>query len=293
MDVTCLPKRHTRLPNFFIAGAPKAGTDLLYYQLDRHPQVFMSPLKEPNYFAEEIRIERFDPSLQPRIKTSHAELRAYLDAGAPGKRFGGIVTGLEDYCGLFASAHGERAIGEGSVCYLWSRTAAAGIASLIPHARVIIVLMDPAERAYQQYLKSLSDGSVTHSFSTHLDLAFDDLLKPQSQIRLFNPFLAFGEYAEQVDRYLKRFPPEQLFLSFYEDTQRDYHQWFAQLLTFLEVDCSVPPEEVDVPSTPHLPPGTAERRRVPEDRARLVAYYERDILRLQSLIGRDLSSWLD
>jgi hypothetical protein len=41
------------LTNFLIAGAPKAGTDLLYYQLDQNPDVFMSPLKEPNFSAAE------------------------------------------------------------------------------------------------------------------------------------------------------------------------------------------------------------------------------------------------
>jgi hypothetical protein len=40
-----------KLPNFFIVGAPKAGTTSLYYYLQRHPEVFMSTIKEPNFFA--------------------------------------------------------------------------------------------------------------------------------------------------------------------------------------------------------------------------------------------------
>ena len=39
------------LPNFVIIGAAKAGTTALYWYLDEHPQVFMSPVKETNYFA--------------------------------------------------------------------------------------------------------------------------------------------------------------------------------------------------------------------------------------------------
>ena len=38
-------------PNFFIVGAPKAGTTSLYTYLDQHPQVYMSPLKDPNFFC--------------------------------------------------------------------------------------------------------------------------------------------------------------------------------------------------------------------------------------------------
>jgi hypothetical protein len=35
----------SRLPNFFIVGAPKAGTTSLYHYLDQHPQVYMSAIK--------------------------------------------------------------------------------------------------------------------------------------------------------------------------------------------------------------------------------------------------------
>ncbi|HEX3436980.1 MAG TPA: hypothetical protein VHT24_09440, partial [Pseudacidobacterium sp.] len=96
------------LPNFFIVGAPKAGTDLLYYQLDRHPEIYMSPLKEPCYFSTEIRIHNFHPSLQQQVELSAASLRRYLDAGAETKRFGGIVSELSDYENLFARAEREK-----------------------------------------------------------------------------------------------------------------------------------------------------------------------------------------
>jgi hypothetical protein len=39
------------LPNFIVIGAAKAGTTALYWYLAEHPAVFMSPVKETNYFA--------------------------------------------------------------------------------------------------------------------------------------------------------------------------------------------------------------------------------------------------
>ena len=39
------------LPNFFIVGAAKAGTTFLYYYLKQHPEIYMSPVKEPHFFA--------------------------------------------------------------------------------------------------------------------------------------------------------------------------------------------------------------------------------------------------
>ena len=38
-------------PNFFIVGAPKAGTSSLYAYLKDIPGIYMSPIKEPNYFS--------------------------------------------------------------------------------------------------------------------------------------------------------------------------------------------------------------------------------------------------
>ena len=280
------------LPNFFIAGAPKAGTDLLFYQLEQHPQIYMSPLKEPNYFADEIRPHNFHASLRPLIEKEFASMRQYLDAGAPEKRFGGFVSNLDDYKKLFANAGSHPAIGEGSVCYLWAKSAAAAIAEMLPHARIILVLMDPAERAFHQYLKSLSDGTVSHTFSQHLDLAFSDRSGPETEIRHFNPFLAFGEYSEQLNRYLQSFPRGQLFISLYEDTQGDYERWFGEVLAFLQVDTEFKPPDVEVPSKPRLPEHGPMPRLLADDRAKLVDYYRADVLRLQKLIERDLSAWL-
>ncbi len=280
------------LPNFFIAGAPKAGTDLLFYQLAQHPQIYMSPLKEPNYFADEIRPHNFHASLRPLIEKDIAPMRAFIDAGAPNNRFGGIISDIGDYQRLFAKASSQPAIGEGSVCYLWSKSAPVRIARAIPHARIILVLMDPAERAFRQYLKSLSDETVFHSFSKHLELAFRDSSEPESEIRHFNPFLAFGNYFEQVNRYLQSFPRRQLLFPLYEDSQADYDRWFGEVLSFLQVDTSFRPPDVNVPSNPHMPDGVPMPRLLSGDRATLVDYYRTDILRLQQLLSRDLSSWL-
>jgi len=311
------------LPNFFIVGAPKAATDELYYQLDQHPQIYMSPLKEPCFFSSEVRIEHFDKNLQTRTRRAGESLRRYLDEGVSSKRFGGIITCLQDYERLFFRVRDEQAVGEGSVCYLWSTSAASAIASLIPSARIIIVLMDPAERAFHQYLKSLADRNVTHSFRTHLELALRD---KRETLNIYHPFLAFGQYAEQVRRYLEYFPREQVHISLYEDKEANPTAWFRSILHFVGVDDSFVPDPLEVPSPPHLMRqrwlestklrnlassvrkllSAASQSRIrrllyqredeltmlPEDRAVLVKFYEKDILELQQILSRDLSAWL-
>jgi hypothetical protein len=133
------------LPNFFVVGAPKAGTTSLYHYLDQHPQIFMSPIKEPNYFATEIRPENFGDELQPQVAEDLRELQEYLQGPMREKRFGGLVSQWDDYLRLFQSVETEKAIGEASVCYLWSKTAAANIRSRIPGAKIIMILRNPAE----------------------------------------------------------------------------------------------------------------------------------------------------
>ena len=46
-------------PNFFIVGAAKSGTSSLFYYLELHPDVYMSPIKEPHYFAHEYFPHKF------------------------------------------------------------------------------------------------------------------------------------------------------------------------------------------------------------------------------------------
>src|SRR4030065_405156 len=49
-----LDGRHRRgLPNFLVIGTGRAGTTSLYHYLAQHPQIFMSPVKEPKFFALE------------------------------------------------------------------------------------------------------------------------------------------------------------------------------------------------------------------------------------------------
>ena len=136
------------LPNFFIVGAPKAGTTSLYHLLDQHPQIYMSPVKEPCYFASEIRPENFSAEHEPRIRREAQELRQISSGPMLEKRFSGVVSKWDDYLKLFQNATNEKAIGEASVRYLWSQTAAQNIISRVPNAKIIIVLRDPASSSF-------------------------------------------------------------------------------------------------------------------------------------------------
>src|ERR1017187_10594247 len=89
-----------RAPDFFIVGHPKCGTTALYEMLKCHPQIFMPDLKEPWFFAPELRIGRsFGPA-----------------ARRPGT--------LAEYEALFAPARPGQIAGEATPSYLKSELAA-------------------------------------------------------------------------------------------------------------------------------------------------------------------------
>ena len=140
------------MPNFFIVGAPKAGTTSLYHYLDQHPDVYMSPVKEPCHFSEEIRLQNFSQEMLPGVKPTCAPSRSTLRGPMTEKRFGGVGMEWDDYLRLFENVKGEAAIGEASALDLGSKTAARNIQLRVPNARILMVLREPVGRAFSNTL---------------------------------------------------------------------------------------------------------------------------------------------
>ena len=67
-----------RTPNFFLVGAPKAGTTPLAHYLDQHPDIYMSPIKEPCHFSLEARPENFEPALRAHGEKMERMSRRYV-----------------------------------------------------------------------------------------------------------------------------------------------------------------------------------------------------------------------
>jgi hypothetical protein len=312
------------LPNFFIVGAPKAGTTSLYHYLSQHPDVYMSPIKEPNYFAAEVRAENIEPQWQAWAQQGNESLQQYLRGSMREKRFGGLVSNWSDYLKLFQNANGEKAIGEASVCYLWSRTAARNIASTTCNAKIIMVLRNPVDRAFSQYKQAVANGLVGWSFREQVRRSLD---RNTDKLDLLNPFLEYGLYHDQVERFMQLFPAENLRIYLYEEYRRAPAETLADVFRFLEVD----PQFVPDMSKKHLQTRmprfvwashklrqygawsrlkgavpatlvsvvrklvfrdeqTAEINRA--DRLYLSDYYREDVGRLETLIRRNLKGWL-
>jgi sulfotransferase family protein len=222
--------RGLRMPDFFIAGHAKSGTTALYEMLRKHRQIYMPDAKEPWFFATDMR-PRFQPAL----------------AGSPPET-------IEEYAALFADAQPGQRVGEASSSYLWSRTAAAGIARVAPEARVIAILREPAS-----FLRSLHLQLLQTHVESERDLrkaiALEEARRNGKHVprRSHRPqLLQYADhvrYVEQLRRYRSLFGAERLLVLIYEDFRRDNTGTLQAVLRFLQLDSDEPIEPLEANPT--------------------------------------------
>jgi hypothetical protein len=197
-------------PNLFIVGAPKCGTTALYEYLSQHPNIFMSPVKEPHFFARDL-------GTYPRIKT------------------------LDDYTELFAESTAQHQIvGEASVYYLRSATAVANIHGFNPEAKLIAMFRNPVDMVYALHPQLLYVGEETErDFETAWRLqerrsrGLD--LPPRSRGAFLLQYAQFGQFGSQAARLLSVFPREQVKLILYDDFTRSTQQVYDEVIDFLDI----------------------------------------------------------
>jgi Sulfotransferase family len=130
------------LPDFIVIGAPKAGTTALHDALANHPQLYLSPVKEPKFFLCDGRPP--DPAGQRGPGDAHSARE--------------WVWRPEDYRQLFAAAPPRTLTGESTPLYLRDRGAHRRIRELVPEVKLIAVLRDPVDRAYSNWTHLWCDG---------------------------------------------------------------------------------------------------------------------------------------
>lgn len=217
-----------RWPNFFVVGAAKAGTTSLYEHLRRHPQIYLSPVKEPHFFS--------------RVKP------------APGRDvfFGGVAD-AHAYLELFEGASSQPVIGEASTSYLWDAETPARIHAVRPDAKIVIMLREPVSRAYSHYLNDVREGIERRTFA---DALREDLATEPKGWGVSSLYVELGLYCEQVARYLRRFPRENVLVLLFEEFVRGVPSELDRVFAFLRV------ERIELPSkTPARNPYARPRSR--------------------------------
>jgi hypothetical protein len=290
------------LPNFLVIGAAKAGTTALYWYLAEHPAVFMSRVKETNYFA-------YGVDGQGKLVYGDPDVHQFP------------VKTIADYEALFADAGDARAVGEASPIYLECPQAPGRIRATLPDVRLVCCLRHPVERAYADYLMYLWRRG--RRFEPARDLTPDAVwARPDSR------WMDVSRYHAQLARYYETFPRDRIHVFLFDDLKRSTVDAVQTVYRFLAVDPSVVPDlETShnvggVPASralesfltnrglravvePWIPRRAADwvrrirtsnMRKAPplpaELRKELTSRFRDDILSTSRLIGRSLDHWL-
>jgi Sulfotransferase domain len=216
-----------RVPDFFIVGHPKCGTTALYEMLRSHPRIYMPSLKEPQFFASEMRV---------------------------GARPQHLPDTLEDYLALFDGAGADQLLGEASPSYLRSHTAASSIAEVQPRARIIAILREPASLLRSVHLQFVQAVIETeHDLREALALEQDRREgRHLPRHGMWPQALQYSDhvrYVEQLRRYRSVFGPENMLVLIYDDFRADNAGTVRQVLRFLGVDDTAPIGSVEANPT--------------------------------------------
>jgi len=280
-------------PNFFIVGAAKAGTTSLYWYFRNIPGIYMSSIKEPNYFSNKVRL-KYRPI--------------------------GPIRDKRKYLNLFKDVTDEKIIGEASPGYLSDPETPKLIHELVPHAHILISLRDPVERVFSSYLMKNREGGLHGSLNDELQKVLHNKIDHRK------PYLNLkgGMYSENVKRYFDIFGREQVKVIIFEEFIKDAKGTVEEILRFFGFNQKLDNFEAEAHNTfrsargpiarhilSHksigriakkiLSPSAREtlRKRVlskkspkpkmePQERETLIQFYREDVKKLEGILGRKL-----
>ena len=293
-------------PNFFIIGAPKCGTTALSEYLRSHPDIFFSNPKELHYFNTDFSLKQ---------RRFHKE---------------------SDYLEVFREAETFKAVGEGSVLYLYSKNAVPNILKFNPKAKFIIMVRNPLELAISSHAQSIKSGRENiKDFKAAWNMQEIRKMGEKIPKTCTDPqLLQYGErckLGEQIEKVLSLVPKERVLIIFYDDFKANTVIVYRNVLKFLDLPndgrsdfpvinkrrtsrsrflslamksaCAIKKIFRIKKSFPALntviqrlntkyPNSLSQLKQLNQNfKKDLLSYFEKDIEKLQSITGRDLTSW--
>lgn len=303
-----MTSKKVQYPSFLIVGAARSGTTSLFHYLNSHPEIYFPKVKEPSFFA-------------------FADERVEFCTGEPN-----FVTKFDKYLKLFDPGPEILRCGEASTPYLYFyEKTIRNIKKYLPDPevlRILIILRNPVERAFSQYLMRVRDLKENLSFEQAVQVEKERI---HQNFHFDYFYVDRGFYYKQVKSYLENFRQVRVFL--YEDLKEDRSKLLREVFQFLQVnpgfEChdAVQHNRSGIPKLAglhyllvkdNLVKSTAKellpdsiRKNLyskllnldykynldqielsQETRERLIDTYREDVVKLGSLIDCDLSAWL-
>lgn len=204
----------TRLPDFIVCGAQKAGTTSLFHYLQDHPQISMPKQKEINFFNLNWQ------------------------------------KGYTWYKDQFSHFDRAKIIGEVSPLYMWHQEVPQRMAGLVPDAKLIFVLRNPAARAYSNYWFNISRGAQDPNES------FSEAIRTQKGYR---NYITKGFYYNQIERFLPYFSRGQLYIIISEDLKNNILRELTSCFEYLSVGTDYIPDVQQLHNVTQVAPNAISR----------------------------------
>ena len=201
-------------PNFIIAGFPKCGTTSLHHYLSEHPQIFMPSQKELHFFTYEILSKlKNGPKDGAVKKTQIQDSKKYLD--------------------FYRNVKNEIAVGDASPSYINYPNQFLKIKEYLEDPKFIIVLRDPINRAYSNYLHLKREQRETLTFKEAVN-------KENKRIKdKYSDFWYYKFNSTYYDKILKAKETfKEVLIITSEELNENHEATMKKVYKFLDVDCN-------------------------------------------------------
>lgn len=248
------PLLNERNVDFVVAGTQKGGTSALDMYLREHPEICMPRyLKEVHFFDDE----------------------AHFARGA----------GYGFYHGFFEPHASQRVLGEVTPHYMYWEPVAARIRAYNPVMKFIILLRNPATRAYSHWNLEVRKGREHLAFDAALACEDARLAATSTRQHKDVSYVDRGRYSVQLRRLGALFPAGQILVLRSDDLQRDPDATLARIAGFLAI----------APFPKVLPRSVNEFHFAAPMSASAAAFLQRalaaEIDELEQMLGWNLDEW--
>jgi hypothetical protein len=245
--------------DFMVIGAQKCGTTALSAFLDYHPEIEISRPKE---------VHAFDDEQFRATKSADIINRLYLKSFDKNDQF---------------------IQGEATPIYLFSPEIVADLAIYNPKLKLIVLLRDPVERAYSQYLMERAEGYEKYPYwlallAEGLRLKHDDHPWKIGSSHRVHSYRSRGYYSQQLRSVYDQFPRAQVLVLRSSELKDNHDQTLSNVFDFLGVVNNEAPKRIvfsqertvsEVPVTSYL----------------LRLQYRRELNKLANLVEFSIDDW--
>jgi len=228
-------------PDFVFVGVGKGGTTSMYHYLNAHPQVFLPPIKETNYFITPfLSFDELREDFQQSIKI---DIKKYLNSSMS-YRHHAWVDQEEDYRSLFKHQASDQIAGEVCPSYFFEHRSFAEMAKLSGQTKIVLILRNPLERLFSQYKMNVRDSrEVADDFLTEV---MNDYRKTKKGYGVSYNYIEGSLYAESLHALFKQFNRDQVKILYYEQLQNNATALLQDLANFLRIDPDGFPAKLEV-----------------------------------------------